>query len=73
MMFAMSTATHRDSGLISGLIQTTAQVGGAFGLAILATLAAVTNDPIAFGIAAGCLAFAAVLAGTVLQSPAAEA
>jgi EmrB/QacA subfamily drug resistance transporter len=72
MMFAMSTATHRDSGLISGLIQTTAQVGGAFGLAILATLAAITNDPIAFGIAAGCLALAAVLAGTVLQSPATE-
>jgi len=72
MMLAMSTATKRDSGLISGLVQTTAQVGGAFGLAILATVAAVTNDRIAFGIAAGCLALAAVFAETVLQSPAAD-
>jgi len=72
MMFAMSTATNRDSGLISGLIQTTAQVGGAFGLAILATVAAITNDSIAFTIAAVCLLLAVVLAGTVLQSPATE-
>jgi MFS family permease len=72
MMFAMSTATSRDSGLISGLIQTTAQVGGAFGLAILATLAAVTHDAVAFGIAAGCLAIAAVLAGTILQPSSSE-
>ena len=71
MLFAMSTATNRDSGVISGLIQTTAQVGGAFGLAILATLAVVTSDSFAFGVAAGCLALAAVLAGTVLTSPAA--
>ena len=40
MMFAMSSATPSDSGLTSGLINTTAQVGGAFGLAILATLSA---------------------------------
>jgi MFS family permease len=72
MMFAMSTATNRDSGLISGLVQTTAQVGGAFGLAILATVAAITNDSIAFTIAAVCLLLAVVLAGTVLQSPATE-
>lgn len=69
MIFAMSTATNRDSGIISGLIQTTAQVGGAFGLAILATLAAITNDTVAFAAAAGGLALAAVLAGTILQSP----
>ncbi len=38
MIFAMSSATPSDSGLISGIINTTAQVGGAFGLAVLATL-----------------------------------
>ena len=40
MMIAMSSATASDSGLTSGLVNTTAQVGGAFGLAVLATLAA---------------------------------
>ena len=40
MMFAMASATSTDSGMISGLINTTAQVGGAFGVAILATLSA---------------------------------
>jgi EmrB/QacA subfamily drug resistance transporter len=40
MLFAMAGATPRDAGLTSGLVNTTAQVGGAFGLAILAALAA---------------------------------
>jgi EmrB/QacA subfamily drug resistance transporter len=39
MTLGMSGATPSDSGLASGLINTSAQVGGAIGLAVLATLA----------------------------------
>jgi EmrB/QacA subfamily drug resistance transporter len=39
MSLAMSGATQRDSGLASGLVNATVQVGGAVGLAVLATLA----------------------------------
>ena len=39
MTLAMSGATPSDAGLASGLVNTTAQVGGALGLAVLATLA----------------------------------
>ena len=37
MTLAMSGATESDSGLASGLVNTTQQVGGALGLAVLAT------------------------------------
>ncbi len=40
MTLAMSAATPADSGLASGLVNTTQQVGGALGLAVLATLSA---------------------------------
>jgi hypothetical protein len=39
MTLAMSGATPQDSGLASGLVNTSMQVGGAVGLAVLATLA----------------------------------
>jgi EmrB/QacA subfamily drug resistance transporter len=38
MTLAMSGATPQDSGLASGFVNTTVQVGGAVGLAVLATL-----------------------------------
>jgi EmrB/QacA subfamily drug resistance transporter len=44
MTLAMSGATQSDSGLASGLVNTTLQVGGAIGLAVLATLATERTD-----------------------------
>ncbi len=44
MTLAMSGATPEDSGLASGFINTTVQVGGAVGLAVLATLATERTD-----------------------------
>jgi EmrB/QacA subfamily drug resistance transporter len=44
MTLGMSGATERDAGLISGLVNTTAQVGGSLGLAVLATLATSRTD-----------------------------
>jgi len=40
MALAMSSATPQDAGLASGLVNATAQVGGALGLAVLATVSA---------------------------------
>jgi MFS family permease len=44
LTLAMSGATQEDAGLASGLVNTSAQVGGALGLAVLATVSATRTD-----------------------------
>ena len=60
MTLAMSGATPEDAGLASGLVNTSAQVGGAIGLAVLATLSASRSESLA---AAGHDAASAALGG----------
>jgi EmrB/QacA subfamily drug resistance transporter len=83
MTLAMSAATPQDAGLASGLVNATAQVGGALGLAVLATVSASRGNALiaggesaamsltagyhlAFGVGAGLVAAAIVIALTVL-------
>jgi len=50
MTIAMSSATPEDAGIASGLVNTTQQVGGALGLAALATLSSThTSTELAHG------------------------
>jgi MFS family permease len=49
MTLAMSGATPSDSGMASGIVNTSMQVGGAIGLAVLATLASERTDSLRAG------------------------
>ncbi len=61
MELAMSMATPADSGLISGIVNTSAEVGGALGLAVLAAVAAISSYHIAFCICTVCLIVGAAI------------
>ena len=65
MTLAMSGATPEDAGLASGLVNTTAQVGGAIGLAVLATVSASRSETLA---AAGKDTAEALAVGTTWRS-----
>jgi MFS family permease len=79
MTLAMSSAAPEDSGLASGLVNTTQQVGGALGLAILATVAEnrtgasttaaalVDGYGVAFEVASALVLAALVLAVVILR------
>jgi EmrB/QacA subfamily drug resistance transporter len=60
MTLAMSGATPEDAGLASGLVNTTVQIGGALGLAVLATLASSRTSSL---IAGGSTSRAALTGG----------
>ncbi|MBV8117628.1 MAG: MFS transporter [Candidatus Eremiobacteraeota bacterium] len=70
MEFAMSSATPSDSGLISGLVNTTAEVGGAFGLAVIASIAAslANGYHVAFAICTILVIAGAALAATTFRT-----
>ena len=65
----MSAASPSDAGVVSGLFNTTQQVGGALGVAVLVTLAGSGGYHLAFGIGAGLIGAAFVLAALILRQP----
>ncbi|WP_445149497.1 DHA2 family efflux MFS transporter permease subunit [Baekduia sp. Peel2402] len=85
MTLAMAGVEPQDAGLASGLVNTTAQVGGAVGLAVLATLSSTRSDkltaqgkPLAEALTGGyqlafvvglALAFAALLVAVFVIKP----
>ena len=79
MTLAMAGVAPEDSGVASGLVNTTQQVGGAFGIAVLASVASsrsgaapdaaalVDGYQLAFQVAAGLVVAATVVATLVLR------
>jgi MFS family permease len=70
---AMSGADGSAAGVVSGLVNTTQQVGAALGVAVLSTLVAshqgIAGYHLAFGTGAGLVVVALVLGAIVLRSP----
>ncbi len=68
MLFAMSGTTQQDAGGVSGVLNTSAEGGGAFGLAVLATISAAGGFHLAFAGSTACLLASTAIAAWVLQS-----
>jgi EmrB/QacA subfamily drug resistance transporter len=68
MLFAMSGTSEENAGVASGVLATSSEVGGAVGLAILATIAATAGFHAAFIFAGICVIAATIIAVTVLRS-----
>ena len=68
MLYAMSDATEEDAGVASGVLATSSEVGGAVGLAILATIASTGGFHTAFIAAGACVIVATIIAAAALTS-----
>ena len=84
MLAAMSEVEPSESGLASGVVNTSFMMGGALGLAILASIAAARSEAVSalgtaaalnsgyqvtFALGAGCAALAAIVAALLLRNP----
>ena len=68
MMLAMHGTTSDDAGAASGVLNTSAEVGGALGLAILASISAASGFQITFVVSTICLVICVGVATLVLRT-----